>query len=122
MGGALNMIPDISSGLGAALDFQNVIANVFPGELMPKKAINDYYQLATGGAGADAGELPSVTSVADSVQTSGEARDQRITTPATQPEYVVPAKNQSDVSFDLDAGDLSKPMTEEEKNAALTTY
>jgi len=122
MGGALDMIPDISSGLGAALDFQNVIANVFPGELMPKKAINDYYQLATGGAGADAGELPSVTSVADSVQTSGEARDQRITTPATQPEYVVPAKNQSDVSFDLDAGDLSKPMTEEEKNAALATY
>lgn len=60
--------------------------------------------------------------MADSVQTSGEARDQRITTPATQPEYVVPAKNQSDVSFDLDAGDLSKPMTEEEKNAALTMY
>ena len=121
MGGALDMIPDISSGLGAALDFQNVIANVFPGELMPKKAINDYYQLATGGAGADAGELPSVTSVADSVQTSGDARDQRITTPATQPEYVVPAKNQSDVSYDLDA-DLSKPMTQEEKDAALDTY
>ena len=122
MGGALDMIPDISSGLGAALDFQNVIANVFPGELMPKKAINDYYQLATGGAGADAGELPSVTSVADSVQESGEARDQRITTPTTQPEYVVPAKNQSDVSYDLDAGDLSKPMTEEEKNEALDMY
>lgn len=121
MGGALDMIPDISSGLGAALDFQNVIANVFPGELMPKKAINDYYQLATGGAGADAGELPSVTSVADSVQTSGDARDQRITTPATQPEYVVPAKNQSDVSYDLDV-DLSKPMTQEEKDAALDTY
>jgi len=118
MGGALDMIPDISSGLGAALDFQNVIANVFPGELMPKKAINDYYQLATGGAGADAGELPSVTSVADSVQTSGDARDQRITTPATQPEYVVPAKNQSDVSYDLDV-DLSKPMTQEERDAAL---
>jgi hypothetical protein len=103
MGGALDMIPDISSGLGAALDFQNVIANVFPGELMPKKAINDYYQLATGGSGADAGELPSLTSVGDSVQESGEARAQRITTPTQQPEYVVPSKTQSDVSFDLDS-------------------
>ena len=103
MGGALNMIPDISSGLGAALDFQNVIGNVFPGELMPKKAINDYYQLATGGAGADAGELPSLTSVGDSVQESGEARAQRITTPTPRPEFVVPSKTQSDVSFDLDS-------------------
>ena len=113
MSGALNMIPDISSGLGAALDFQNVIANVFPGELMPKKAISDYYQLATGGAGADAGELPSVTSIGDSVQESGEARAQRITTPATQPEYVVPAKNQSDVSFDLDS---DGPVTQVDNN------
>ena len=119
MGGALDMIPDISSGLGAALDFQNVIANVFPGELTPKIAINDYYQLATGGAGADAGELPSVTSVADSVQESGEAREQRITTPTPPPEFVVPSKTQSDVSYDLDAGDLSKPMTQEERDAAL---
>ena len=52
MGGAVDMIPDIAGGLGAALDFANIVANVFAGDLEPKKAINDYYQLATGGSGA----------------------------------------------------------------------
>ena len=48
--------------------------NVFAGELEPKKAINDYYQLATGGSGAAASELPSMGSIGDSVVQSGEAR------------------------------------------------
>ena len=113
MGGALNMMPDISSGLGAALDFTNVIGNVFPGELMPKKAINDYYQLATGGAGADAGEVPSLTSVGDSVQESGEARNERITTPTPPPEFATPTKTQSDVSYDLDS---DEPVTKIDNN------
>ena len=69
--GAVNMIPDIAGGLGAALDFANVIANVFAGELEPKKAINDFYQLATGGSGAAASELPSLESVGNSVANSG---------------------------------------------------
>ena len=52
-GGAVNMIPDIAGGSWCCSDFANVIANVFAGELEPKKAINDFYQLATGGSGAD---------------------------------------------------------------------
>ena len=102
MGGAVNMIPDIAGGLGAALDFANIIMNVFPGELQPKKAINDYYQLATGGSGAAAGELPSVESISNSVVESGEARAQRITTPPDAPEYAAPRKDEADV--DLDPG------------------
>ena len=51
MNGALNMMPDIA---GAALDFTNIIMNVFAGELIPKKAINDFYQLASGGSGSAA--------------------------------------------------------------------
>ena len=102
MDGAVNMIPDVAGGLGAALDFANVIANVFAGELEPKKAINDFYQLATGGSGAAASELPSVESIGASVAESGTARAERITTPPQQPDYATPRKNEPDVQVDLD--------------------
>ena len=102
MDGAISMIPDIAGGLGAALDFTNIIANVFPGELEPKKAINDYYQLATGGSGAAAGELPSLESVGNSVISSGAARDERMTTPAPPADFTTPTKSEEDV--DLDPG------------------
>ena len=118
MDGAVNMIPDIAGGLGAALDFANIVANVFAGELPPKKAINDYYQLATGGSGAAAGELPSVESIGNSVAESGVARAERIPEPPVAPDYASPTKDQPDV--DLDAGNKNddgtyKPMTQEER-------
>ena len=102
MGGAVNMIPDIAGGLGAALEFANIVANVFAGELPPKQAINDYYQLATGGSGAFAAEVPSLESVGNSVAVSGSDRNDIMTTAAPQPDYAVPSKDQPDV--DLDAG------------------
>lgn len=102
MDGAISMIPDIAGGLGAALDFVNIIANVFAGELPPKKAINDYYQLATGGSGAAASELPSLESIGNSVVNSSEARVDRMTTPNPQLDYATPTKSEPDV--DLDPG------------------
>ena len=102
MDGAISMLPDITGGLGAALDFQNIIANVFPGELQPKKAINDFYQLATGGSGAAASELPSVESISQSVINSGQARQDRMTTAQSQPDFSRPSKSEEDV--DLDPG------------------
>ena len=118
MDGALNMMPDITGGLGAALEFANVVMNVFAGELPPKQAINDYYQLATGGAGTTASEVPSMGSIGDSVVQSGTSRNERMTTPPDPPIFASPRKSEPDV--DLDPGDLSKPMTKEEKEAALT--
>ena len=102
MDGAINMIPDIAGGLGAALDFANIVANVFAGELPPKQAINDYYQLATGGSGAAAGELPNVESVGNSVAVSGSDRNNIMTTPTPPPDYATPRKDEPDV--DLDPG------------------
>ena len=118
MDGAVNMIPDIAGGLGAALDFANIVANVFAGELPPKKAINDYYQLATGGSGAAAGELPSVESIGNSVAVSGSDRNDIMSTPPPAPDYASPTKDQPDV--DLDPGNKNddgtyKPMTAEER-------
>jgi len=102
MDGAISMIPDIAGGLGAALDFANIVANVFAGELPPKQAINDYYQLATGGSGAASGELPSVESVGNSVAVSGSDRNNIMTTPTPPPDYATPRKDEPDV--DLDPG------------------
>ena len=103
MGGAVNMIPDIAGGLGAALDFANIVANVFAGELPPKQAINDYYQLATGGSGAAAAEVPSLESVGNSVAVSGSDRNDIMTTAAPPPKYASPRKDEPDVDLD-DAG------------------
>ena len=118
MSGALEMMPDISSSLGSALGFANIVMNVFAGDLAPKQAINDYYQLATGGSGSAASELPSMGSIGDSVVQSGVARAERMTTPPSAPDFATPRKSEPDV--DLDPGDLSKPMTKEEREAALT--
>ncbi len=106
MDGMLNMMPDISSSLGAALEFSNIIANVFPGELTPKKAINDFYQLATGGSGAAAAELPSMASLGNSVSSSSDARNEQFTTPPAPPEFVTPSKGKPPVSTTAEEVDV----------------
>ena len=106
MDGMLNMMPDISSSLGAALEFSNIIANVFPGELTPKKAINDFYQLATGGSGAAAAELPSMASLGNSVSSSSDARNEQFTTPPAPPEFVTPPKGKPPVSTTAEEVDV----------------
>tara|TARA_A200000113_G_scaffold226004_1_gene249395 strand:+ start:6324 stop:8405 length:2082 start_codon:yes stop_codon:yes gene_type:complete len=68
MDGVLNMIPDISSGLSGALDFKNIIYSIFPGELEPKKALSDFYQLATGGSGTGDKETPSVPAIGEYIK------------------------------------------------------
>ncbi len=107
MDGMLNMMPDISGSLGAALEFSNIIANVFPGELEPKKAINDFYQLATGGSGEAAAELPSMASLGNSVSSSGDVRNEQFVTPPSPPEFLTPSKGKEPVPTTADSVDLS---------------
>ena len=111
MDGMLNMMPDISGSLGAALDFKNIVMNIF-GELEPKKAINDFYQLSTGGSGAAASELPSMESIGDSVATSGTERDERFNTPKEPPEYVTPPKGKAPVSLRTESIDVESETDE----------
>ena len=103
----LNMMPDISGSLGAALDFKNIVMNIFPGELEPKQAINDFYQLATGGSGAAAGELPSMASLGNSVTESGDVRSEVFNTPPDAPEFLTPPKGKAPVPTTADSVDLS---------------
>ena len=108
MDGMLNMMPDISGSLGAALDFKNIIMNIFPGELIPKIAINDFYQLATGGSGAAAAELPSMASLGNSVSSSGDTRNEVFNKPSSPPEFVTPPKDKAPVPTTSDSVDVKR--------------
>ena len=81
MSGALNMIPDISSGLGGALEFTNIIYNIFPGELEPKKALSDFYQLASGGGGTGDKEEPSLSVIGEYIKVDAESGTNELDTP-----------------------------------------
>ena len=80
MGGVINMIPDIAGGLGAALDFANIVANVFAENRHQSKqsmtTINLPWRIRR-----TVGELPSLESVGTSVAESGDARNEMMTTP-----------------------------------------
>jgi len=112
MDNMLNMMPDISGSLGAALDFKNIVMNIFPGELEPKQAINDFYQLATGGSGAPAGELPSMASLGNSVTESGDDRNDIFGTPKEPPEFLTPPKGKAPVPTTADSVDLSDGLSD----------
>ena len=115
-------IPDISSSLGSALSFANVVTNVFAGELKPKQALADFHQLGTGGsAGADS-QTPSVGGLDFSVAQSSQDRIDKVpNAPAPEP-FAQPSVDQA-IASDLDEYTNTnpdgsyKPMTQEEKES-----
>ena len=122
MAGVSDQIGDITSLIGAisgsmtsALSFENLKLNVFGCELKPNVSVSDYYQFATGGAAQPDSQVPAVKGI-DDVSNSGNTATQVEDTP-----YVGPSKNQpdQDIGVDLDPGDMSRPMTQEERDAAL---
>ena len=56
---------NIQSSLASALNFKNMISNVFPFELPPIKAVSDFYTFATGSGSLPDKQLPSVKNLAD---------------------------------------------------------
>ena len=68
MSDMLSNIGNITSSLTSALNFKNIMSNVFPFELPPIQAISDYYTLARGGGGQPDQNKPSNKSVADRAQ------------------------------------------------------
>ena len=65
MSDMLSNIGNVTSSLTSALNFKNIMSNVFPFELPPIQAISDYYTLARGGGGQPDQNLPSNKAVAD---------------------------------------------------------
>lgn len=122
--GGIGSIPDISSSLGSALSFANVVTNVFAGELKPKQALADFHQLGTGGSAGGDSQTPSVGALDFSVAESGEDRNNLIPN-ATPPEpFAQPTPDQA-IASDLDEYTNTnpdgsyKPMTQEEKESFI---
>ena len=63
----LGLIGNLSGNVSAALNFENVKANIFPFELPPNPAVSDLYQFARGGAGQTEQEMPSFGAVGEFV-------------------------------------------------------
>lgn len=95
---SLDVLPDLGGGLGSALKYKSIIMNVF-GELEPKKAINDFYQLATGGSGVGSSNLPSIDSVGESVASSAAARISDMADAEAPLDFITPSKNQQDIDL-----------------------
>jgi len=68
MSDMLSNIGNLTSSLTSALNFKNIMSNVFPFELPPIQAVSDYYTLARGGGGQPDQNKPSNKSVADRAQ------------------------------------------------------
>ena len=72
----LGLIGNLSGNVSAALNFENVKANIFPFELPPNPAVSDLYQFARGGAGQTEQEMPSFGAVGEFVdKVEGLAKD-----------------------------------------------
>ena len=63
LGDMLEMLGSMSGSMTQALDFKNVMANMFPFENPPNVAVSDFYTFARGGAGQPETELPSGASI-----------------------------------------------------------
>ena len=73
LGDITNMIPDISGGMAAALNFTNIKLNVFGCELQPNMAISDFYTFCDAGGAAPAAKTPSTAAVAENVENAPAA-------------------------------------------------
>ena len=122
--GGIGSIPDISSSLGSALSFANVVTNVFSGELKPKQALADFHQLGTGGSSGADFQTPSVGGLDFSVAESAQDRIDLIPNASPPEPFAQPAPDQA-IASDLDEytnvneDGSYKPMTQEEKESFI---
>jgi hypothetical protein len=65
MSDMLSNLGNLTGSLTSALNFKNIMSNVFPFELPPIQALSDYYTLARGSSGQPDQNLPSNKAVAD---------------------------------------------------------
>jgi len=122
--GGIGSIPDISSSLGSALSFANVVTNVFSGELKPKQALADFHQLGTGGSSGADFQTPSIGGLDFSVAESAQDRIDLIPNASPPEPFAQPAPDQA-IASDLDEytnvneDGSYKPMTQEEKESFI---
>ena len=115
LGDMLQMLGGIEGSMTQALDFKNIMANIFPFESPPNIAVSDFYTLSRGGAGQPGPELPSTKVIDDAVS---KAKD--IAKPISSIPFAEPGKNQPSISLiSKSIGGLSSGLTRTEVNDAL---
>ena len=107
----LGLIGNLSGNVSAALNFENVKANIFPFELPPNPAVSDLYQFARGGAGQTEQEMPSFGAVGNFVdKVEGLAKEaidkadpsillDKIPTPEAALPFIKPSIGEPDLNF-----------------------
>ena len=97
VGGSLddvsNQLSSISGNISSALNFTNLVINLFGFELKPEEAVSDFYQFAAGSLGQKEPQKPNIKSIADSA-----VLPTNISAKPGVP-FVEPTKEQSDVVY-----------------------
>ena len=66
LGSMMSLLGGMGGSLTSALNFKNIVGNVFPFELPPNPAVSDFFTLAEGGGGLPDAQMPSMKSIAES--------------------------------------------------------
>ena len=95
LGSMLSKLGGISGSLTSALNFKNIVSNVFPFETPPVAAMSDFYTFARGASALPDGQLPSMKGIGDAANKIRDA------VPIPDPlSFVQPAKDAVDVVVD----------------------
>ena len=111
----MSKLGGLGGSLSSALNFKNVVGNVFPFELPPNPPVADFFTLAKGGGGLPDQQLPSINSLAkgaigDSFNLDG------LNIPKELP-FALPSKDMPDIS-----GMMDSIAVEVMEVMVLTTY
>ena len=114
LGDMLQMLGGMQGSMTQALDFKNLMGNIFPFEPPPNTAVSDLYTLATGGAGIPETQVPSSMAIDKAVST---VKNVASATPDLS--FAVPSGSAPDISLiskKLDSvSDAGRDAIEKEK-------
>ena len=108
LGSMLSSLSGITGSLTSALNFKNMVSNLFPFETPPVPAMSDFYTFARGAAAVADSQLPSMKAIGDAANV--------IKTPPSIPdpvEFVRPTTDTPDVIQDSDLDDAMNASPEE---------
>lgn len=116
LGSMLSSLSGITGSLTSALNFKNMVSNVFPFETPPVAAMSDFYTFARGAAALADSQLPSMKAIGDAANV--------IKDPPSIPnplEFVRPTNDTPDVLND-DEGDDAMNANREELGEAFDMF
>ena len=90
----IQKVPNIEGSLTQALDFKNIVGNIFPFETPPNTALSDFYILAEGGAGMSEVELPSTNVIDKAV-----SKVKNVAKGMEGMDFAVPTPNSPDINL-----------------------